>query len=113
MIEGFVEDVATSTILPKADLCLCSGLLNEIENPLEILQTIRKTLKHDGLVHINVPNAFSLHRQLALEMGLIGSLHQFSPRNIELLQYHIFDRAGLIDLVNKAGFTLKDKMHFS
>jgi SAM-dependent methyltransferase len=103
VIQAFVENVPLETNPSKADLCICAGLLHEVERPDLILQAARKTLSLRGVLHLSVPNAKSFHRQLAVAMGLIPSPYQRSDRNVTLSQYHVFDAGSLRALAEKAG----------
>jgi len=104
VINGFIEEVLKNQSIEKVDLCLCSSLLHEVKKPQVILSAAKSIMKASGLIHINVPNAASMHRKLAEKMGLIDSIHQFSERNKMLLQSHIFDATSLSQLVSDSGF---------
>jgi len=108
VIQGFFEDIAKQSDLPTADLCICSGLLHEVDKPENILLTVKGILKDNGLLHVNVPNAKSFHRMLAYEMEIIDSLYQFSDRNIALSQKRVFDADALRALVEEVGFSVID-----
>lgn len=108
VIQGFVESVVTDANFANVDLCICAGLLHEVEHPGHILQAAKKSLSKDGMLHVSVPNARSFHRMLAVEMGLISSPYQFSDRNVTLSQYHVFDAASLQALVDEAGLASVD-----
>ena len=66
---------------PGPDLVICSGVLHEVPNPAEILTAIAMLLGTNAMVHINVPNAQSMHRRLAKAMGLIPDTRQITERN--------------------------------
>lgn len=102
VIQAFVENVAAEA-LPDADLCICAGMLHEVEHPDQVLQAAKAILRPGGVLHLSVPNAKSFHRQLAVAMGLIPSPYQLSDRNVTLLQYRVFDGGTLRALVEKAG----------
>jgi len=108
VIKDFIENVIEQSVLPKADLCICSGLLHEVAKPESILLSTKEILHENGLLHVNVPNAKSFHRLLGCEMGLINSPYQLSDRNIALSQYHVFDSGSLRELVESVGLEVKD-----
>jgi hypothetical protein len=66
---------------------ICSGLLHEVVDPAGLLRAIRTVMDANAVLHVNVPNASSLHRRLAKAMGLIGHLEQMSDRSV-LMQHH-------------------------
>jgi SAM-dependent methyltransferase len=88
------------------DFIVISSLLHELEDPLALLLTVRGYAKPNTVVHINVPNARSMHRVLALRMGLIESLVEKSDRQLHYQQHHTFDVDSLKGLVTEAGFEL-------
>lgn len=94
------------------DMIICSALLHEIEKPLDFLLNLFSICDTDTIIHINVPNANSMHRILALESGLISSKYDMTKRNIELQQNSVFDVKTLSGLVCNAGGTVIDSGTF-
>lgn len=86
----------------RFDLIVVSSLLHELEEPLALLKTVKAFAIEDGIVHINVPNANSLHRLLAVRMGLVDSVYEKSPRQVKYQQHHTFDQERLSDLAYSA-----------
>ena len=95
----FDEDIGVGK---DYDMIICSGLLHEVERPFEFLRSIRNICREDTVVHINVPNAYSVHRLLALEMGLLSDVHGFSERNITYQQNSVFDLTSLKAILTDA-----------
>lgn len=113
VIQDFVENIVTDANLFNVDLCICAGLLHEVEHPSQILQAAKNSLNKNGVLHISVPNAKSFHRMLAVEMELIESPYQFSDRNVALSQHHVFDADLLRQLVENEGLnTVEDGGYF-
>ncbi len=110
VICDFFENVSTELAKDmEFDFIVCSALLHELENPKEFLKAVFSLCGDDTDVHINVPNALSFHRQLAVEMGLIESVFEKSDRNVQLKQYHIFDMSRLTNILEESGFELIEK----
>lgn len=86
-----------------ADMVVCSGLLHEVADPMGLLGAIRKLMADKALLHVNVPNAASLHRRLAKAMGLIQDLEALSDRNVELQQHRVYSLATLERDLRAAG----------
>lgn len=108
VVKGFFEEQEArirDLLGGVADLVILSGILNEVESPDSLLATARALLAPSGWVHVNVPNARSLHRRLAVIMGLIPDVTTLTERNHRLHQYQVFDRASLCTLLEKNGFT--------
>ena len=94
------------------DFIICASLLHEVSNPKEMLKNIMSLCTRDTIVHINVPNALSLHRLLAKEMGMIQDVHEMSNRNRLFQQNQVFDVDTLKDLVMNVGFEVIDEGSF-
>ena len=88
---------------------ICSSILHEVPSSQAMLKAIRTTMDSRSLLHVNVPNAASLHRRLAMAMGLISALDTMSERNILLQQHRIYDFASLTGDLEQAGFTVLQK----
>lgn len=85
------------------DFIICSSLLHEIENMEEMVRDMVRCCNNDTVVHINVPNAYSMHRLLAQESGLISDIHEFSKRNNQFQQSRVFDLKLLRETVMENG----------
>jgi 2-polyprenyl-3-methyl-5-hydroxy-6-metoxy-1,4-benzoquinol methylase len=105
-----VNDYFTAPMLPRLsaryDLIVISSLLHELEKPDEMLADVWSLADNETVVHINVPNARSLHRQIALNMGMISELTEKSPRQIRFQQHHTYDLDSIQALVKTCGFNV-------
>lgn len=100
-VKGFIEEQVTKLIDRKYDFIVISGLLHEIENPEKLLLEISTLCeKNKTIVHINVPNANSIHRILAYESGLLPKVTSYSEANIEFEQHNIFDMENLQNMIS-------------
>lgn len=88
---------------------ICSSLLHEVEEPVSLLKEIMSTCNENTIVHINVPNANSMHRLLAVEMGIVKNTHEMSEKNKILQQNSVFDMSSLSDMVENVGFKVIDQ----
>lgn len=109
VIERFFEE-ATAEILVACgrapDLVLCSSVLHEVPDPHSLLVVAAELLGGEGQLIVNVPNAQSLHRRLAVAMGLIRDSTELSPRNEQLGQPRVLDASALAALLHEAGFQI-------
>ena len=94
------------------DLIIISGLLHELENPESFLEDLKRFSTKKTLIHINVPNALSFHRLLAVEMGLIKNVYELSDVQNKMQQFSTFSLKYLTELVNKYGFKVLDSGSF-
>lgn len=106
--QGYCEDVAES-LKKKFNMIICASLLHEVEDPHLLLRSIGLMCDENTIVHINVPNARSLHRLLAKEMGLVSDIHQLSDTNKIFQQHSVFDIDMLKRLVHEEGYQVLDE----
>jgi SAM-dependent methyltransferase len=108
IVEAFLENAASEArdlCGAQPELVICSALLHEVPDPAGLLDAARAVLGDGtGLLHVNVPNALSLHRRLARNMGLIERESELTERNRLLSQRAVYDVALLESTVAAAGF---------
>lgn len=106
VIAQTIEAAAASGALGRGDfdVILLSSLLHEVPSPDAVLRGVHALCEAQTLVHCNVPNATSLHRQLAVAMGLVPHVSTPSPQQVRLQQGRIFDLASLEALLAQCGF---------
>jgi len=100
------ENVADTLQQQSFDFIIISCLLHEIPDTHKFLGKISQISGKETIIHINVPNANSFHRVLAMEMGLIDSVFEFSPTNIKMQQSRVFNLESLTDLLSAQKFTI-------
>jgi SAM-dependent methyltransferase len=74
LFEDFVAD-------KPYDRILATHVLEHVDDPVELLNHIKKSLAPDGKIIIIVPNKESLHRQLSVIMGLQPTLDTLGERD--------------------------------
>ena len=104
IVNTTLEDVPQHIKNHEFDFILVSSLLHEIFAPKAFLATLYNLCGADTIVHINVPNAKSFHRRLAVEMGLIKNVYEVSAANVKFQQHTVFDADSLHRMVEDAGF---------
>lgn len=107
ILNGFFEDVS-GQLSDKYDMIICSSLLHEVEKPDELLKAIANVCNEDTVVHINVPNAHSMHRLLGKEMGILADIHDMSRNNLDFQQNNVFDMDSLQQILCDNGFKIID-----
>ncbi len=113
IINKLIENCLKDFENVKFDFVLLSSLLHEIVQPAEFMDKIRSMVSRETIIHINVPNAKSFHRLLAVEMGLIKNEFERSERNKQFQQHSIYDMESLCGFVEENGFKVLDKGSFS
>ena len=76
------------------DAVLALHVLEHLEDPVVILRRIATWLKPGGTLVIVVPNRASIHRRVALRMGLIPELDDLSPRDHLVGHQRVYDLAA-------------------
>lgn len=104
-IENIFKDIKTLNF----DYIVISSLLHEIENPMELLSCVFALCSDNTVIHINVPNALSLHRLIAKEMGLIQDVHQISSLGIKLQQNNVFDLDQISQMLKESKFEVLER----
>jgi SAM-dependent methyltransferase len=108
VVQAPMEDAKTVLQGERFDVIVASGLLHEVTDDAALLRAIAAQCDGATRVHINVPNARSLHRLLALEMGLIGDVFERSANQRRLQQPRTFDLTSLRARVQACGFEVTD-----
>ena len=85
------------------DHVLACNLVHEVDDPVALLARARGVLADDGLVHLTLQNPESIHRLVALEMGLIGDLREISERGMRFDTLALWGADELVDLARDAG----------
>lgn len=60
--------------LEQYDIIILTHVLEHVDDPVKILEVLKKLLTSDGILFIVVPSATAASRQIAVEMGLISHL---------------------------------------
>jgi len=92
--------------LESFDLVLATNILEHVLNPIVILEKIRSWLTPAGTCVITVPNSESLHRRIALDMGLISSTKELSNRDKIVGHLRVYDLGELASDITKAGLKI-------
>ncbi len=88
------------------DAVLCLHVLEHVADPLVLLRRVRSWLKPDGTLVVVVPNAESVHRRLAVLMGLQPTLGTLSERDRLVGHRRVYTLDVLGEDLRLAGFTI-------
>ncbi|MDR0221841.1 MAG: class I SAM-dependent methyltransferase [Lachnospiraceae bacterium] len=88
------------------DFVVLSSVLPDVKEPLALLETLGEICTPDTILHINVPNAYSVHRILAKEMGLITDVFEFSQANKDMQQYVVYSMDSLKECLAQSCFSV-------
>src|SRR5665213_3243542 len=112
VVQGTLEDRVDALVAKRFDFIILSSLLHEIADSSRLLAGISRLCGTETVLHVNVPNSMSLHRLLALEMGLISEVHESSAVQKRMQQSHTFDPDSLSALLNRSGFDVIEEGTF-
>jgi 2-polyprenyl-3-methyl-5-hydroxy-6-metoxy-1,4-benzoquinol methylase len=112
VINSLFEEVRLNV---KFDNIILGHVLEHVENPQIILSKVKKWLKKDGILFCAVPNARSIHRQAAVEMGLMKSIFNMSEKDKHHGHYRIYSPEMLksefiqseYEIIHSGGYWLK------
>jgi 2-polyprenyl-3-methyl-5-hydroxy-6-metoxy-1,4-benzoquinol methylase len=104
----------------KYDLIIMSHILEHVVEPKEILFKYKEFLKPNGKIIGIVPNMHSLHRRLAVKMGLQDELDTLSSRDKIVGHLRVYSVAKLnedieksdLEVISFKGFFLKPLANF-
>lgn len=84
------------------DNIVLGHVLEHVDDPVFVLNHIKKFLKPDGIIFAAVPNARSIHRQAAVIMGLLDNEHSLNSLDIHHGHQRVFNPESFRDVFNKA-----------
>ena len=105
IINSLFED---ADIKEKFDNIVLGHVLEHVESPQIVLNKVKSWLKPDGIVICAVPNARSIHRQAAVEMGLIKSIFDLSEKDVHHGHMRIYTPETLKTEFINAGFKIQN-----
>ncbi|KQS68367.1 bifunctional 2-polyprenyl-6-hydroxyphenol methylase/3-demethylubiquinol 3-O-methyltransferase UbiG [Modestobacter sp. Leaf380] len=108
VVQDFGERVTPDAVGGVFDVVVLSCLLHEVPDPGALLRAARALCGSAGVLHVNVPNARSLHRLLAVAMRLIPDVTAQSVTQRDMQQDRIYDAEALTRTVQGAGFDVID-----
>jgi SAM-dependent methyltransferase len=84
---------------------LAMHIAEHVDDPVGLFEIVARWLAPGGSIIVVVPNAQSLHRRLAVRMGLQRRLEDLSPRDLLVGHQRVYDLDGLRADLAAAGFT--------
>lgn len=97
------------------DNIILGHVLEHVVNPVDILKLVSSWLAPNGVIIAAVPNCNSLHRQAAVNMGLLDSTKQLNSQDIANGHRRVYSLDELkddfsfanLDIVASGGYFLK------
>lgn len=98
LIEDFLETTEATW-----DHIYMTFLLEHLIDPVDVLQNIGRRLNKNGRLLLAVPNATSIHRQLAFRAGMIASVDELSANDHLVGHRRVYTSSLLREHIEKAG----------
>ena len=102
--QELLEDAAPALAGQPFDCIVVSSLLHEVTEPGRLLDAVHSLCGPATRVHVNVPNAASLHNRIAVRMGLIPDIFTPSALANRMQRTTTYDLSRLRATVEAAGF---------
>ncbi len=103
------EDAVGELKEKKFDFIAISSLIHELNNPEVIFRAVREIADNNTIIHINTPNAKSIHRLLGVKMGILKHTKESSKLARKFQRNREYDLSDLTQLAEKNGFKIRDK----
>ena len=100
LFEDFNPSVRYNTIILE-------HILEHVDSPVELLACAKKWLAPDGKLLLGVPNGDSMHRLVAVKMGLLGHSCELNERDIALGHRRVYTPGTLQSDIDAAGLHLE------
>lgn len=94
------------------DLILAAHVLEHLDDPVAMLKMMSPWLSNDGVLIVVVPNQNSLHRKLAVSMGLQPQLDTLSKRDLMVGHQRVYSLEQLESHIKNANFKIIKKAGF-
>lgn len=97
------------------DNIILGHVLEHVENPNKVIRLCKKWLKSNGRLLSAVPNSESIHRQIAVKMGLLDQTTSFSEKDVRhghqrIYNYYSFAQEFInagCEIIMRGGYWLK------
>lgn len=99
LFEGFETGQRFNTIVME-------HILEHVENPISLLLRVKKWIAADGRILVGVPNANSIHRLVAVKMGLLKEPCELNSRDHALGHRRVYTSKTLKDDLLEAGLSI-------
>jgi 2-polyprenyl-3-methyl-5-hydroxy-6-metoxy-1,4-benzoquinol methylase len=109
-----IDECLFENYLPdeKYDCVLAMHVLEHVDDPIALLARMQNWVTPDGDVILIAPNKCSLHRQLAVEMGLQAELDDLSARDLVVGHQRVYSHSTLRSDVEAAGAIVVEETGF-
>jgi 2-polyprenyl-3-methyl-5-hydroxy-6-metoxy-1,4-benzoquinol methylase len=104
-VHSLFEAFRTDT---RFDDILITNSLEHVDDPVAVLEHMSAFLNSSGRIHITVPNAYSIHRQLGVEMGMLKYEWSLNDHDRQVGHQRVYTKELLFEHVKRAGLVIQD-----
>ena len=109
VVQGLFEEYVPDAPFTKV---FALHVLEHVDDPVALLRGMRGWFAAGGELVVVVPNAQSIHRQLALMMGLQPALDTLSPRDLVVGHQRVYTLEALRGDLAKGGYEVVEEKGF-
>ncbi|MEA2457203.1 MAG: hypothetical protein QOC95_175 [Thermoleophilaceae bacterium] len=102
-VHSLFEEYAPGRAFASAVL---GHVLEHVADPVALLATVGDLLEPGGVAIITVPNAYSIHRQVGVAMGMIATTTELNDADVRIGHRRVYTRETLMADVGAAGLTV-------
>jgi 2-polyprenyl-3-methyl-5-hydroxy-6-metoxy-1,4-benzoquinol methylase len=100
---AYFEDLA---LTERFDTVVLAHVLEHVDDPRRVLESASRLLAPDGIMIVDVPNAMSLHRQLGVEMGLLGAVTDLHEGDLSIGHKRVYTPEAFRRELTDAGLAI-------
>jgi 2-polyprenyl-3-methyl-5-hydroxy-6-metoxy-1,4-benzoquinol methylase len=91
----------------KFETIILGHVLEHVENPVDVLNLVKSWLTSDGIILAAVPNSRSLHRQAAVDMGLLAFEESMNEADIHHGHRRVFNPETFRNIFVQSGLKIE------
>ncbi len=92
----------------RYDHVLLTNIIHEVDSPTVLLNQAARLLGRGGQIHVTLQNPASVHRLVALELGMISSLETISERGQMYSTRRMINQGQLVTMVANSGLSVQE-----
>lgn len=109
IIHSYIEDLKLNKTF---DTILLTHVLEHVVSPQKVLQVIKKHAVKTTTIIIEVPSAYSIHRQAGVLLKLIQEEHELNKADKSVGHVRVYDMSLLTKEVERAGLAITQQGGF-
>ena len=83
-------------------------ILEHVEDPVEVLKRAKNWGKQGSKYHVMVPNGFSIHRRIGVELGILEEPNDLPQAEADTGHRRVYDCDMLKNHLETAGYKIND-----